>query len=49
MDEVLLAKSVTLERCLRRIAEKFSQILEAVVKVLHGQLRGPGQPLHQQS
>jgi hypothetical protein len=23
--------------------------LEAVVKVLHGQLCGPGQPLHQQS
>jgi len=27
MDEVLLAKSATLERCLRRIAEEFSQIL----------------------
>jgi hypothetical protein len=25
MDEVLLAKSATLERCLRRIAEEFSQ------------------------
>ncbi len=24
-------------------------ILEAVVKPLHGQLRGPGQPLHQQA
>jgi hypothetical protein len=24
-------------------------VLEAVVKVLHGQLRDPGQPLHQQS
>jgi hypothetical protein len=29
MDEVLLAKSATLERCLRRIAEEFSQILLA--------------------
>jgi hypothetical protein len=27
MDEVLLAKSATLERCLRRIAEEFTQTL----------------------
>ncbi len=33
----------------KRVIPQVEDILEAVVKVLHGQLHGPGQPLHQQS
>jgi hypothetical protein len=43
---ILLVHNLIRSRVLLRMA---GVELEAVVKVLHGQLRGPGQPLHQQS